>query len=69
MNKELINVKDEIISVICAGCHQQTIYLKIMNASENTQLYRPQRIICSQCQLTHHNHKQTGKFPPLGETA
>lgn len=52
MNYELINKKDEIISVNCADCHQQTIYLKIMNAAKNTRIYQPQRLICAQCRLT-----------------
>jgi|GEM_PF-2399695 len=65
MNYELINKKDEIISVNCADCHQQTIYLKIMNAAENTQIYRPQRLICAQCQLTNNPNITPMKLPPL----
>lgn len=68
MNQDLINDKDEIISVLCAACHVQTIYLKIINAAENTQLYRPQRIMCTQCQLSQ-QHNQTEDPPALVESA
>ncbi|MCX7544518.1 hypothetical protein [Marinicella gelatinilytica] len=51
MNQDIINDKDEIIRVKCSDCHQQTIYLKIINAAINTQKYRSQGILCAQCQL------------------
>jgi len=70
MNYKHINKKDEIISVNCADCHQQTIYLKIINAAKNTQIYRPQRLICAQCRLAHNPHTVPKKTPPLlNETA
>ncbi|KAA3638860.1 MAG: hypothetical protein DWP95_11720 [Proteobacteria bacterium] len=52
MKQELLNFKDEIIRIYCTDCHQQTIYLKIMNAAENTQQYRPQHLLCAQCRLS-----------------
>ncbi len=70
MNRKIYNSEDEIISVQCADCHQQTIYLKIINAAKNTRQYPTHRLICAQCQLANPITQSGYQRPrPLNESA
>lgn len=60
MNKENVNLKDEIIAITCAACHKNTIYLKIRNAAENERHFRAQNYFCSECQM----QNQTNQSDP-----